>query len=507
MGLYRYSYYITFWSIFSITTALAIIDRFTTNIWPRQDFAYTNSQNQTVRFGGDFIDGLKPGPWTVKIYDILARISGRYAITSCNALFLTMMTTSHVLLEDTYIGRNVIDFSDVHARIKCHIITGVSMCVLMILHMWTVLFPVFFSKFSVEVKSGSFRFPLSEGSPSGFKDQRPYANQTEDGFWGHTMLQVDDLARLIVITIILVPLMIFSYKKFSSNYRLGIRVHQFIFILYFIDLIRRHTHPHCWIINVPVFVLWVFDKILGYIYQHEKIKANYFKISEDYSLVYFKVGQAEKNIDNLAQIYYSRLVGFGRKFERKHPFTCFKNRNSGLGKSIFRINKYSAKLESGNDVLTLNSSGSRSNSVYHWDQVRDSVNTFGHSVLKSPTKTRHLEIQTEGNDFADAVKSAVKFKNEEKYDWTTAYILKIFNKEWSHTKYFADYSKSVFSNRVNVWPGGSYNQIKKDIFENTPMILVAGGAGANFILDVISFVKANKSSIERTNLLGICSFD
>ena len=98
MGLYRYSYYLAFWSVFGITSILAIVDRFTTNIWPRNDFSYfSNSQNKTVKFGSDFTDGLKPGPWTVKTFDAFARISGRYCITSCNALFMTMMTTTHVL--------------------------------------------------------------------------------------------------------------------------------------------------------------------------------------------------------------------------------------------------------------------------------------------------------------------------------------------------------------------------------------------------------------------------
>ena len=92
-------------------------------------------------------------------------------------------------------------------------------------------------------------------------------------------------------------------------------------------------------------------------------------------------------------------------------------------------------------------------------------------------------------DFKNALSASVKLKNEQKYDWSTAYILKIFYKDWSHTKFFADYSKDIFSNRANLWPSGSYHQIKKDILKGNPMILVAGGAGANYVLDVISFIK------------------
>ena len=44
-----------------------------------------------------------------------------------------------------------------------------------------------------------------------------------------------------------------------------------------------------------------------------------------------------------------------------------------------------------------------------------------------------------------------------------------------------------------------YHQIKHDILEGKPMVLVAGGAGANYVLDVISFIKVNKELIERKN--------
>ena len=79
------------------------------------------------------------------------------------------MTTTHFLLEDTFIGRNFINFSDVHARVKCHIITGILLSVLMMLHMWTIFLPPIFSKYSIEVKPGGFGWPISERTPSGFK--------------------------------------------------------------------------------------------------------------------------------------------------------------------------------------------------------------------------------------------------------------------------------------------------------------------------------------------------
>ena len=435
-----------------------------------------------------------------------------------------MMTTTHVLLEDTWIGKNFINFSDVHARVKCHVVTGVSLSGLMMLHMWSILFPPIFSKFSLEVKSGSFGFPLSERKPKGFKDQLVFENKTEDGYNGHTMLQVDDVARLVVITIILVPLMIFGYKKFTTNYRLGIRIHQSIFLLYFIDLVRRHTHPHCWVFNVPVFFLWVLDKICGHCYQHETVKVSYFKISEDYSLVYFKLAHADKNVANLAQVYFSRLKGFKINMERKHPFTCFKNRNGGLGKAIHKIDqgKFDTWFKVDGENMCLEKSVGRKSVKtedpviskklsYDWKVVKSSLTSYGHTVFQSPQNPLpETDPDTKKSLFRDpsGIQNIVKAKNEQKYDWSTAYILKIFYEDWSHTKHFVDYSKEIFSNRVDIWPSGSYHQIKHDVLERKPMVLVAGGAGANYVLDVISFIKVNKELIktksgEKQILLGI----
>ena len=91
---------------------LSIIDRFSTQLWPRQSF---NTGNLT--FGGDPF-ALLPGPWTVQFYDIFARITGRYSMHALNALIFTMMHSLHFFMESTWIGKNLVDFSNSAARTK-----------------------------------------------------------------------------------------------------------------------------------------------------------------------------------------------------------------------------------------------------------------------------------------------------------------------------------------------------------------------------------------------------
>ena len=80
------------WSIYGSLTLLWIVDRFTTNLWPRNsftiqgkgagcDFPVPNPRDPTVTCGGFNLneldaDGLKPGSWSVKFYDACARASG-----------------------------------------------------------------------------------------------------------------------------------------------------------------------------------------------------------------------------------------------------------------------------------------------------------------------------------------------------------------------------------------------------------------------------------------------
>jgi hypothetical protein len=68
---WRPSYEVVAWLLYSTITLAAIVDRFTTNIWPRQTFLIGKGTA-----GTDFVDGLKPGPWSVAFYDIAARVSG-----------------------------------------------------------------------------------------------------------------------------------------------------------------------------------------------------------------------------------------------------------------------------------------------------------------------------------------------------------------------------------------------------------------------------------------------
>eukprot|EP01024_Parvocaulis_polyphysoides_P002869 TRINITY_DN1082_c0_g1_i10.p2 TRINITY_DN1082_c0_g1~~TRINITY_DN1082_c0_g1_i10.p2 ORF type:complete len:620 (-),score=92.36 TRINITY_DN1082_c0_g1_i10:195-2054(-) len=303
-------YEIAVWIFYGIFTILAIVDRFVWNIWPRH--MYTIGAGSA---GTDFTDGLKPGPWSVKFFDVCARVSGRFSIVALNLLLFTMMKTSMSWISESWIAQYVVDMSDsVEGNHRLHKWNGIMICILTLLHTWSILFPCIFQNFQAKVVLGSFEWPISERNPPGFKDVDP---KTET-----VMLQGDDVWRLIEMTLLLAILMPLSLRWLQTKWHLGIHVHNFISIAYFIDIVRRHTHPHSWILNTPFFIVWLGDVFVGIFWRRHKPEIYRKQLSNDYILLFWNQACS---LATVGPKYYIRMRP-SSFLERAHVFTAFENR-------------------------------------------------------------------------------------------------------------------------------------------------------------------------------------
>ena len=304
------NYELVVWIGFSAVTILAIVDRFTWQFWPRNLYKIGNGSA-----GTDFMDGLKPGPWTVQLYDIVARVSGRYTIVGLNLLLFTMMKTLMNLLAESWIARHLIDFSDaIEGNRRLHKWNGILIAVMTLFHVWSILFPCIFHGWRAEVILGSFEWILSERSPKGFKEINL---ETE------TMgLQGDDVFRIVEMTILLAILLPLSVHWFSTRWHLGIHVHNIVNVLYFIDIVRRHTHPHSWILNTPFFVGWILDSVIAVFWRRSRPKVHRLNLSDDYIALFTN---EKKTLNTVGPKYYIRLAK-SSFLERAHVFTAFENR-------------------------------------------------------------------------------------------------------------------------------------------------------------------------------------
>lgn len=233
------SYELFMWTWFLILSFLAIYDRFDWNVWPRQNFTIGKGSA-----GSDRLVGYKEGPWSVVLYDVIARISGRYSIVCYNFLLLTRMESLEDFLSSgSFISKYVLDCSNmVNANIRLHMYNGIALCVLTLLHVWSILFPCIFHGYSVKVIPGQFEWFLSERNPTKCKVEQ------FDGCWPGDAnaeleqmgLQVDDVFRMVEMTVFLAILMPLSLKWLSTHWHAAIQLHRFINIVYFVDIGTYH---------------------------------------------------------------------------------------------------------------------------------------------------------------------------------------------------------------------------------------------------------------------------
>lgn len=298
------------WVIFLTFTLLAVVDRFTANVWPREVHNIGAGVSAI-----DFKDGLLPGPWTVKVYDVVARVSGRYSIVALNLLlFTTMRSTAHWLSE-SWFGRHLFDFSNIFdANLRLHKWNGITLAVMTLVHVWSILFPPAFSGWNAQVLSGTFEYILSERKPPGFKDVNALTETVS--------LQVDDVFRLVEMTLLLGILLPFSIKWMSTRWHLGIHVHRTIAVIYFIDIVRRHTHPHSWILNTPFFILWLIDHAVSVFWRRNKPEIYRVTLSDNYMLLFWN---QKLRSNTVGPKYYLRLCN-SSVVEPAHVFTAFENR-------------------------------------------------------------------------------------------------------------------------------------------------------------------------------------
>lgn len=318
------------WLIYGSVTMFFVLDRFFWNVWPRETYRIGAGSA-----GSDFKDGLKRGPWSVQVYDIIARASGRYTIIALNLVLFTMMHSFQAWLSESWLARRgVIDFTNAKAaNRRLHIWNGVGIVVLTLAHVWTILLPCLTHGWSAQVVLGSFEWPLSERGPKGFKDANTNTRTMS--------LQGDDVYRIVEMTLLLAILLPLSYRWFKTKYHVAIHLHNTIQVLYFIDIVRRHTHPHSWILNTPFFVAWIVDSAVGFYWRRQNSPLVTRKVlSDDYILLYWK---QDKQLDTIGPKYYLRLRS-SSILERAHVFTAFENRCAGVNLDQDREHRWSVCL-------------------------------------------------------------------------------------------------------------------------------------------------------------------
>eukprot|EP01063_Lacrimia_lanifica_P009960 TRINITY_DN1677_c0_g1_i1.p1 TRINITY_DN1677_c0_g1~~TRINITY_DN1677_c0_g1_i1.p1 ORF type:complete len:813 (+),score=325.77 TRINITY_DN1677_c0_g1_i1:94-2532(+) len=322
----RVPYEWLFWAVFVLVTGLWTADRLTTNVWPRQSFG-----SGVARIATDDTEGLKDGPWSVVLYDVLARCTGRVLICTTNGLFFTMMhSLFNWLSEREGCWVDFAGWQEVNMRV--HVVLGWATGVLILLHVWSPWCPVFFSGWT-DVR---FVWPGDRGANATSVFLFP-VTEWKNCTAGHADVDVeteslcvnsDDLGRLVGMMLMFCVLFPLSRAAWAlrKNWMVAKWLHVVLAWAFVFDLVRRRAHPHTWVLNVPVLLAYAADRFVGwYWYRVETCRVvGRLRLDDDYSVVYWRMAAGVRA--RVGDLYYVKAEGSGGAFERLHPFTCMSNR-------------------------------------------------------------------------------------------------------------------------------------------------------------------------------------
>eukprot|EP00039_Didymoeca_costata_P032985 m.40222 g.40222 ORF g.40222 m.40222 type:complete len:321 (-) comp9637_c0_seq2:1572-2534(-) len=208
------SYGVILTLFFAITTFLWVLDRFTANVWPRQIHTLPDGSP-----AGYDHKGMDIYPWTVLVFEISVRFTGRFLTCALNvAMFTLTRQFHHWLLETRVATRGYIDFSQEYEwRIWLHRIAGWGIGMTVMIHVYVILLAPIFNKFELSIADTKFSSPLSESFAMNISNFTHNNISTQT-----TYIRYNDVARIIVTTISFVWLAPRSIYLINSNYRVCI---------------------------------------------------------------------------------------------------------------------------------------------------------------------------------------------------------------------------------------------------------------------------------------------
>jgi hypothetical protein len=208
----------------------------------------------------------------------------------------------------------MVDCSDLsNANLRLHRWNGIALVVTTLIHVWSILLPCVVHGWGWQIVAGTFDWPLSERKPDGFKDA--------DAAKEMMSLQIDDAFRIAEMTLFLGILMPLSVRWLATNRHVGIHLHRLIATVYFIDIVRRHTHPHSWFVNTPFFLLYIVDRcVWSWGWRENANSCRRFRLGRNYMVVYFT---HPHRIERMVGADFHMLLQDASIMEDAHVFTTF----------------------------------------------------------------------------------------------------------------------------------------------------------------------------------------
>ncbi|CAM9357224.1 unnamed protein product, partial [Ascophyllum nodosum] len=200
----------------------------------------------------DGLGCLKEGPWSVKVFDFIARASARLIISTTSLMFLTMCHGTWNYLSEVEIFRPFL-YRWRNDNQWLHTVGGWTMGFWIVVHVWLLFLPWLANGYKNVKVGGDLGWPLQVSLSGGNID-----TENRLARWG-----LDDIWRICWMTLIFGALLPLSRSAWAlkKNYSLAMWLHIALGAGVFFDSWRRKTHPHVWFLNTPVVLWYLADKL------------------------------------------------------------------------------------------------------------------------------------------------------------------------------------------------------------------------------------------------------
>ena len=302
----------------------------------------------------------------------------------------------------------------------------------------------------------------------------------------------DDLGRLIGMTLLFAVFMPLSRSRLMviPYFNAAKILHIFLSVLYFVDIARRRSHPHTWILNAPVFLWYVVDTLCSrYCYRTYKAVSNTVFIDADHMIVYW---------NNTAGIAPVSMVGdhvFVKSatswWESGHPFTVIQNR--------FRHLRSKAKKLAEVDVAALQDVGSKAHKFVAGDE--------GEIQRMNTAPDGNLE-ERYGNlsffDDNDSMRFASNDNDNENNDWDYAIIVQVFGSTSRCLRPVPETRRLASTLSPELIINGPYRSVYNSLmpaagehFVSNPLVLLGSGTGGAYLMDFVGYLMENDVRLHR----------
>jgi hypothetical protein len=455
-----------FWIVFALVTIFAVVDRYTSQLW----LAGVDSP-------------LRVGNWAVMFFDHAARISGRVVTVSTSVLFLTMCRTLWEASMPWF--PRWIEVGDIRGQLsQIHYFVGiVFMAIPMLIHVWSLILPAMTGlTLTLSIERGSFYIPAD-----------PAVN-----FPGSVNFASNDLYRLILMTLLFGVVFPFTMSNLgrTKNFTLATWLHILGGLLYAIDIIRQPSHPHSQAFNTPFVFLWFADRLVGYFWFRRQPAVIVHKevLDGSYVIVLLRCQNQKRRVGIGSAYWFSMPKSV---LETSHAFTVFQNR---ARLNLFRLNKDASHMGHAFSV------GGDS------DPDRSSCKK---AFAKRSAEEGGVSMQAMGDavDFL-ANDEHVETDNVSIFDtsWNVGLVVAIHDRPASWTRRLVD---APIGTPMNSWGPYSteYCKLSASVESLPPLVLIATGAGAAYIIDFVHWLSASSQSLTNpinvyfsTNSVGLFQF-